>query len=205
MLHTQKNSLMAEHFEPVIFEENPFFFEMGLREAQSWGLSGMCPAGYVRKVREAEIHRAHPILFQLEEMADRIYDMDSLGLCQALLRIAERFGEEARKRLPDASTGKARKYLQMMADITGRIPAQPPETFAEGLCMLLFTREAIATLEGIGVSQLGHVDRLLGPLYEKDIAEGRLTRDEAAVMKPATPYTTTSHGCSLRSTISWAW
>jgi formate C-acetyltransferase len=46
--------------------------------------------------------------------------------------------------------------------------------------MLLFTREAVATLEGLGISQLGHVDRLLGPLYERDVAAGRLTPEEAA-------------------------
>lgn len=46
--------------------------------------------------------------------------------------------------------------------------------------MLLFAREAIATLEGIGISQLGHVDRLLGPLYANDLAQGRITREMAA-------------------------
>ena len=67
-----------------------------------------------------------------------------------------------------------------MINITRRIPAQPPQTFAEGLSMLLFTREAVATLEGLGISQLGHVDRLLGPLYENDLASGRITEEEAA-------------------------
>ncbi|MBE5780111.1 MAG: hypothetical protein E7331_12385 [Clostridiales bacterium] len=231
LLKSRLHSLMAEHFEPVIFAENPFFFEMGLREADSWGLSSLCPAGYVRAYRERELHREHPILLRLEAVANRIYDMETLGLCQAqntfdgdhhtlgytelfrlgvrgleekakaaaetaegeaadfcraaaescqaLCRIAERFGEKASQLLETTEDEKQQKYLKMMADITRRIPAQPPQTFAEGLSMLLFTREAVATLEGIGVSQLGHVDRLLGPLYEKDLTEGRLTEEEA--------------------------
>lgn len=232
LLKSRLHSLMAEYFEPVIFAQNPFFFEMGLREANSWGLSELSPAGYVRSCREEILHREHPILFQLEAMADRIYDMDTLGLCQAqntfdgdhhtlgytnlfrygvqgliekaqtaaeqatgeekafclavvescqaLCRIARKFGEKAARMLKTASDGNERKYLQMMVDTTMRIPAQPPRTFVEGLSMLLFTREAVATLEGIGVSQLGHVDRLLGSLYENDLASGLLTEAEAA-------------------------
>lgn len=228
LLKSHLHTLMAEYFEPVIFAENPFFFEMGLREANSWGLSDLSPAGYVRAHREAILHREHPILLRLEAMADRIYDMDTLGLCQAqntfdgdhhtlgytllfrygvqglmeqaekaaaqgdsfclavvescraLCRIAEKFGEKAAQMLPDAASESQRKYLQMMIDTTKWIPAQPPQTFVEGLSMLLFTREAVATLEGLGISQLGHVDRLLGPLYENDIAQGTLTEEEAA-------------------------
>lgn len=232
LLKSRLHTLMAEHFEPVVFGGNPFFFEMGLREAQSWGLSGISPAGYVRRHRERILHEEHPLLYRLEEIAGRMYDMNDLGMCQAqntfdgdhhtlgytdlfregvqgilskaeaaaasftgsrrdfclaaaescraLMRIAEKFAQKAEQLLETADSESARTYLRMMADAAGRIPAQPPQTFYEGLCMLLFTREAIATLEGIGVSQLGHVDRLLIGLYEKDVAEGRLTREEAA-------------------------
>lgn len=232
LMKSRLHTVMAEHFEPVIFEGNPFFFEMGLREANSWGLSDLSPAGYVRAHRERVLHQQHPILFQLESIADRLYDMDGLGLCQApntfdgdhhtlgyselfrcgiqglmaqaeaaaasktgeeqafclaaaescraLIRIAEKFAEKAEALLADITCPANEKPLRMLASAARRIPAMPPETFYEGLCMLLFTREAIATLEGLGISQLGHVDRLLWPLYQRDIEEGILTRDEAA-------------------------
>ncbi len=232
LLKSHLYTLMAEHFEPVIFAENPFFFEMGLREANSWGLSDLCPAGYVRAHRESILHKEHPILFSLEAMANRIYDMETLGLCQAqntfdgdhhtlgytllfrhgidgireqaqaaaamfdgeekdfclavvescqaLCRIAERFGEKASQLLAQTANDKLCRYLQMLIDTTKRIPAKPPQTFVEGLSLLLFTREAVATLEGLGISQLGHVDRLLWPLYENDLSTGILTEEEAA-------------------------
>jgi len=39
-------------------------------------------------------------------------------------------------------------------------------------------REASASLEGIGVSVLGHLDRILEPYYHNDLMEGRITREE---------------------------
>ena len=45
--------------------------------------------------------------------------------------------------------------------------------------MLWFVREVFASIEGVGISILGHMDKLLGPLYEKDIRAGVLTREEA--------------------------
>ena len=232
LMKSRLHTLMAQHFEPVIFEGNPFFFEMGLREANSWGLIHYTCAGYVRAYQSKLIHQQHPILHQLEDMANKIYDLDTLGLClaqntfdgdhhtlgyteifrlgingllekaeaaaeaatgeeadfcraaaescRALLLVAEKFGQKAEALLETAEDETARTYLRMMAETARRIPAHPPETFVEGLSMLLFTREAIATMEGLGISQLGHVDRLLGPLYEQDIAAGRLTREEAA-------------------------
>lgn len=79
LLKSRLHTLMAEHFEPVIFAGNPFFFEMGLREANSWGLSEICPAGYARAMREEALHREHPLLYRLEALADRLYDYKLTG------------------------------------------------------------------------------------------------------------------------------
>lgn len=47
------------------------------------------------------------------------------------------------------------------------------------LAMLIFMREVVATIENMGISQLGHVDRLLGNLYKQDLAAGRITEAQA--------------------------
>jgi len=39
-------------------------------------------------------------------------------------------------------------------------------------------REASASLEGIGVSVLGHLDRILEPYYHNDLMEGRIAQEE---------------------------
>lgn len=100
------------------------------------------------------------------------------GLC-AMLRIAERFKEAAQQKLKNCNNEDEKKSLEMIAKTAGRIPAEPPKTFYEGLAALYFIREVIVTLDGVGISTLGHVDRLLGPLYKSDIENGRLTREEA--------------------------
>ena len=233
LLKSHLHTLMAQACEPVVFQENPFFFEIGFREANSWGLSSICPAGWVRAHMEKKLHQAHPILGSLEAFADRIYDLEGLGLCQAqntfdgdhhtlgytalfavgvngliaqavekqqhfpagsaeaafcqaaaescqaLITIAQKFAARAEEMLPSCTTEKESRYLTMMAQAAGVIPAQPPRTFYQGLAMLLFTREVTATLEGLGISQLGHVDKLLAPLYDADLAAGRITEAEA--------------------------
>ncbi|MHB9024242.1 MAG: pyruvate formate lyase family protein [Armatimonadota bacterium] len=99
--------------------------------------------------------------------------------CRAVIRVAERFGEKARMLLADEEEPQARKFLGMIADAAGHIPALPPRTFYEGLAMLWFLREVTATLEAIGVSVIGHPDRQLIDLYRADLAAGRLTEEEA--------------------------
>ena len=99
----------------------------------------------------------------------------------AVLRIASRFAASARDRLASDSRldSKQRRFLALSASIYGRIPAFPPRTFAEGLAMLLFSREVLASIENIGISVLGRPDLLLTPLYEADLAAGRITGKEA--------------------------
>ncbi|MBQ3505295.1 MAG: hypothetical protein IJA89_00815 [Clostridia bacterium] len=79
----------------------------------------------------------------------------------ALKRIAERFAQEAEKQ------GRIE-----LCEIAKRVPWQPPKTFHEGLCAMAFLRKALGSLEGVGFNSFGRVDKILYPLYEKDIARG---------------------------------
>ena len=99
--------------------------------------------------------------------------------CNAVLKIAERFSLEAEEMLENANTEAERESLVLIRDTAKKIPANKPETFYESLSMLLFTREITATFENIGISQLGHLDRLLGPLYKNDIKSGTITEEKA--------------------------
>ena len=100
--------------------------------------------------------------------------------CRALLRIAARFGAAARARQAQATDAQSRRFLAMIAEAATHVPAEPPRTFYEGLAMCWFLREATASLEAIGISVVGHLDRLLYPLYAADLAAGRLTEADAA-------------------------
>ncbi len=233
LLKSRLHTMMAKYFEPVIFAQNPFFFEMGMREADSWGLSDINPGMWVKKRICEKIHKEHSIVPELEKQFEPVFDLEALGLCsadssfdgdhhtlgytnmfkyglnglikqatdqmecfdigseqyyfclaviescQAVIAIAEKFAVSATQMLAQCTDEKEKHFLGMIIESATYIPANPPRTFYEGLAFLLFTREIASTLEAIGVSQLGHVDRLLGPLYEADIEAGRITEEDA--------------------------
>ena len=98
----------------------------------------------------------------------------------ALVTLANRFADEAEHMAAQEQDEDVIARLRLLAQTARRVPAEPPATFYEALCALLFMREAVQWLEGSGISILGHYDRLLNPYYEADLAAGRLTREEAA-------------------------
>ncbi|MGD2174313.1 MAG: pyruvate formate lyase family protein [Candidatus Brocadiaceae bacterium] len=98
---------------------------------------------------------------------------------QALIRIAERFAEQAEAMAAHEPEPHVRRRLQRIAGTARRVPARPAETFYEALCTILFMRHVLGGLEGIGESIYGHLDRMLGPYLEHDLDEGRATMDEA--------------------------
>lgn len=97
----------------------------------------------------------------------------------ALIRVGERFAEEAERLLPYASDLEERVCLLMIADTARIVPKNPPRNFYQGLCTLLFLYEVIDSFEGLGMSVLGHIDRLIAPLYEADLKSGAITKKEA--------------------------
>ena len=79
----------------------------------------------------------------------------------ALHKIQLKFADTAEK-----------KGMTELAEISKRVPWEKPETFYEGLLTLAFMRKALGSLEGVGFSSFGRVDKLLAPLYESDIKKG---------------------------------
>lgn len=101
--------------------------------------------------------------------------------CRALIALAGRFADRARE-LAAEETGEARAHYARIAETAARVPALPPRTFYEALAAIVFYRETVGTLEGIGVSTLGQLDRMLEPYYAADLDAGRITRQEALDM-----------------------
>lgn len=99
-----------------------------------------------------------------------------------LTGLSERFAEDARILLSQETDPEAKENLQWIAETAARVPKEKPETFYEALASIVFVRECVGTLEGIGVSTYGHLDRMLEPYYEKDLAAGRITEQEAKLL-----------------------
>lgn len=100
----------------------------------------------------------------------------------AIKTISEKFAKKAQEMLrrEKATFGIAQqRNLTRIAEAAGRTPWEKPESFYEALNTYAFLRKAVGSLEGIGVNSFGRVDLDLYPFYERDIASGVLTREEA--------------------------
>jgi pyruvate-formate lyase len=73
-----------------------------------------------------------------------------------------------------------KKELEQIAEHCDWVPAKAPRTFAEGLQSLWFYHLAFCKENPMVPIYLGLMDHWLYPLYEKDLKEGRLTRQAAA-------------------------
>lgn len=225
---------IEKQFEPVIFKNSPFFFEMGVRCAESWGtpdgnsaaswmfnkkihimqeLEGKntcwfqmynekstlkiwslhCGGfdfdhhclGYSRLMKEGVTGIISKISERMKTATDhsqKCFLEGALRGCKSMIRIAAKFADKAEELLRNEIDPSVRKNLLRIAKCARRIPENPPESFYEGLAMILFMREVSASMEGVGISVMGHLDRLLIELYRKDIKSGAITEQEAKGM-----------------------
>jgi len=70
--------------------------------------------------------------------------------------------------------------LQLISDICSRVPGKPAQTFREGLQAMWIAQIFSRLEEKIGgLLGCGRIDQYLLPLYEKDLAGGNITKEEA--------------------------
>ncbi len=97
---------------------------------------------------------------------------------KAVTRFANRYAGLARRMAAEEQDPGRRRQLEEIARTCDWVPENPPRTFFEAVQFFYFIH-LVRYLEystlGIGL----RVDYLLGPYYERDLKEGRITRDEA--------------------------
>lgn len=148
---------------PVGFDH----FSLGYDRILSIGFDGM-------------IELANQALQTAESDEQRAFLRASIACCRSIEKLEMRFAAEARRLMQLAETEQERAHYERIACAAERVPAKGARSFYEALCAIVFCREVIGSLEGIGVSTFGHIDRMLEPYYEADVATGRLTAQEAA-------------------------
>lgn len=104
---------------------------------------------------------------------------------QAVLRLSERYAEEAERQAAVCGDAARAAELREIAAVCRRVPAQPPETFREAVQAVHFLTFClnIKPLKPHSQQyQFGRPDRYLLPYYERDLAAGRLTRGQAQTL-----------------------
>ena len=100
--------------------------------------------------------------------------------CDAVIIFAERHADLAEKMAAEEKDENRKAELLKIADVCRWVPAHAPRDFWEAVQMYWFVHLATITeLNGWDAMSPGHLDQHLGPFYEKGIADGTLTRDEA--------------------------
>lgn len=69
--------------------------------------------------------------------------------------------------------------LEELAVVCRKIAHDVPESFTEAIQLLWFVHEIVIMEQLSGSFSIGRLDRILYPYYRKDLAEGRLTEEEA--------------------------
>ena len=102
------------------------------------------------------------------------------AVADGLATFAQRYASEAsRLAESECDPARARELLEIAATCR-QVPRRPARSFVEALQSITFAQIAI-TLESLdnGVSP-GRLDQLLWPYYQRDIAAGTLTREQAS-------------------------
>lgn len=101
--------------------------------------------------------------------------------CKAVIEFARRHAALARELASRERDPRRKKELEQIAGHCDWVPANPPRSFWEALQSLRFLHLAcwIECPERPEVA-LGRLDQMLYPYYERDLKEGKITRQQAA-------------------------
>jgi len=101
-------------------------------------------------------------------------------VADALICFAERHADLARKLAKKESSVKRRKKLKKIAEVCTRVPANAPRDFWEALQHYWFIHlGVIIELNPWDAFNPGRLDQHLYPFYEKGLADGTLTKEDA--------------------------
>ncbi|MFX1364150.1 MAG: pyruvate formate lyase family protein [Promethearchaeota archaeon] len=97
---------------------------------------------------------------------------------ESVIKFANRYAVLAKKSANKQENNQRKKILEEIAKTCQWIPANPPRTFIEAIQFFYFIH-LVRYLEystlGIGV----RIDKVFGPYYERDLKEGRISKEEA--------------------------
>jgi len=116
----------------------------------------------------------------LETFKDRNGDLGRAAsiVCDALEQWSERIAAHAEDLAKNGGRGRREEFREI-ARICRKVPREPAETFHEALQSLWLTHLAV-NLESLNSAvSFGRIDQYLYPYYQRDLDEGRLTKDRA--------------------------
>lgn len=131
--------------------------------------------------KEIEAHIQRLDFLNDPEATDKLEELKAMAVsCDAVVVFAKRHAELAEKMAQNETNQERQKELKQIAEVCRWVPANAPRNLWEAIQMYWFVHlGTITELNGWDAMNPGHFDQHLQPFYEKEIAEGALTRDKA--------------------------
>lgn len=101
---------------------------------------------------------------------------------EASVKWAERYAEMAEKLAKAEKDKERRKELEEIARVCMRVPANPASTFQEALQSFIFVHLIGHQIEFITLGCGIRFDMIMEPFYQKDLKDGRITKEDAIEM-----------------------
>lgn len=100
--------------------------------------------------------------------------------CDGIIAFGKRYAEYARELAEKEQDPTRKEELMLIASNCDVVPANKPQTFMQAVQMYWFAHIGVTSeLNNWDAYSPGRLDQHLNPFYEKDIAEGRITKDQA--------------------------
>jgi pyruvate formate-lyase/glycerol dehydratase family glycyl radical enzyme len=141
----------------------------------------MFSTGFLNLKKEIAESRLKLDFFGDPDAYDKDVELMAMDIsCDAIISYARRHAEELEKLAHDCNDQKRKAELTEMARVCRRVPAHSPGTFHEMLQHYWFIHMGVVTeLNPWDSFNPGRLDQHLFPVYENDIKEGRLTKEDA--------------------------
>lgn len=116
-----------------------------------------------------------------DEATDKLEELQAMAIsCDAAILLSERHADMAEELAAKEEDETRKAELLKIAEVCRWVPANAPRTFWEAIQMYWWMHlGTITELNGWDAMNPGHFDQHLEPFYNKESAEGKLSRDEA--------------------------
>ena len=134
----------------------------------------------IRGVKEEiENYRSLLDLDKPEDLEKDAFYRACLITLDAVIDYARRYAEHAEELAETEENPIRQADLRKIAAVCRRVPEYPASTFREAVQATHFMTFCLCTGQRLSLFQLGRPDRYLLPFYKRDLAEGKIPRQEA--------------------------
>jgi len=133
-----------------------------------------------REIGERARRRLAEIQPDAVEDVGKVEFLESVRICaDAIIALSRRYAEEAGRLAASTDDQTRRQELLGIRDRCQRVPEYPAQTFDEAVQAVWLVQFVLSTVIGARDFAPGRFDQYLLPLYERDLASGRLTEEGA--------------------------